>query len=88
MLHRNMESHMDVLILVCALSVSAPDCQRGTSIASFYAPDPQESLVGCMHHGMLFASQTRLVQPGTYPKIVCIPPHRTMPPRRVASHAM
>ncbi len=75
---------MEVLILVCALSVSAPDCQKHTSIASFYAPDPQESLSGCMRHGMLFASQTRLVTEGTYSKVVCVPPSRKAQKQRAA----
>jgi hypothetical protein len=76
MLHCTMESLMEVLILVCALGVSAPDCQKGSSIAQFYAPDPQESLSGCMRHGMLYAAQSRLVTPGTYSKIVCVPHSR------------
>ena len=77
---------MEALILVCALAVSAPDCQKETSIATFYAPDPQVSLTGCMRHGMLFASQSRIVTPGTYSKIVCVPPSRKALGRKLASH--
>ncbi len=62
---------MEALILVCAIAVSAPDCQRESSIASFYAPEAQDSMVGCMRHGMLFASQSRIVTKGTYSKVVC-----------------
>jgi len=64
---------MEVLILVCALNVAAPDCQRETAISKFYAPEPQSSYSACMMHGMLFAAQSRMVKEGTYPKIFCVP---------------
>jgi hypothetical protein len=62
---------MEALILVCALTVSAPDCQKTNAIAVFYGPEPQESLSGCLRHGTLFAASSRLVTEGTYSKIVC-----------------
>ncbi|RWM70646.1 MAG: hypothetical protein EOR81_32435 [Mesorhizobium sp.] len=65
---------MDVLILVCALTVAAPDCQRNTVIGSFYAPDPKADLAGCLREGLLYAGQSGLVTPDTYPKVFCIPP--------------
>jgi hypothetical protein len=62
---------MEALILVCSLTVSAPDCQKNTAIATFYGPEPQESLVGCLRHGTLYAATSHLVTEGTYSKIVC-----------------
>ena len=63
---------MNALILVCMLSVSAPDCQKNTSVHTFYAPEQQDNMAGCLTHGMLYASQSDLVEPGTYSKIVCV----------------
>jgi hypothetical protein len=63
---------MEILILVCALGVAAPDCQRETSIHSFHAPEVRAGMSGCLREGLLFAAQSELVQPGTYPKVVCI----------------
>jgi hypothetical protein len=65
---------MDVLILVCALTVSAPDCQVEASDRSFYAPAPASDLAGCLRQGMMYAAASGMVPAGTYPKIVCIPP--------------
>jgi hypothetical protein len=62
---------MEALILVCSLTVSAPDCQKTNAIAVFYGPEPQESMSGCLRHGTLFAASSRLVTEGTYSKIVC-----------------
>lgn len=62
---------MNALILVCALTVAAPDCQKNTAIHNFYDPEAQQSMVGCLNHGMLYASQSGLIEPGTYPKVVC-----------------
>jgi hypothetical protein len=67
---------MEALILVCLIGVSAPDCQKDTSVHAFYAPEPQQSMSGCLRHGMLFAAQSRLVGMGTYSKVVCVPPSR------------
>jgi hypothetical protein len=64
---------VNALILVCALSVSAPDCQKETSIHVFYAPETQANITGCLTDGMLYASQSGLVEEGTYSKIVCKP---------------
>jgi hypothetical protein len=63
---------MEVLVLVCALGVKAPECQPETSINSFYAPGLQTSLVGCVRDGMLYAATSGLVPPDTYAKVVCI----------------
>ena len=63
---------MNALILVCMLSVSAPDCQKATAVHTFYAPEAQQNMMGCLNHGMLYASQSGLVEPGTYSKIVCV----------------
>ena len=69
---------MNVLILVCALAVSAPDCQKETSIHSFYAPDAQADMSGCFRHGMLFAAESNLVGPANYAKVVCVPANRKL----------
>jgi hypothetical protein len=63
---------MNIFILVCALSVAAPDCQRTTAIHSFYAPDPQPTFTGCLREGTMYAAQSRLVTQGTYVKVFCI----------------
>ena len=63
---------MTILVLVCAMSVSAPDCERSTAIHSFYAPDPQPNLIGCLREGMMFAAQSGLIEQGTYSKVFCI----------------
>jgi hypothetical protein len=68
---------MNALILICALTVSAPDCQKATAVDVFYAPETTASLSGCLAHGMLYASQSGLVEPGTYSKVVCGPPRRS-----------
>jgi hypothetical protein len=66
---------MDVLVLVCLASVAAADCQAKTAVASVYAPNPASGYSACMRTGMLYAAQSRLVTAGTYPKIMCVPPH-------------
>jgi hypothetical protein len=64
---------MDILVLVCALGVAAPDCQPETAIHSFYAGAPQSNPAGCLRDGMVHAAQSGLVVAGTYPKVVCNP---------------
>jgi hypothetical protein len=68
---------MTILILICASSVAASDCQRDAAIHSFYAPSPQLSFTGCLREGALYAAQSRLVTEGTYFKVFCIPPRTT-----------
>jgi hypothetical protein len=63
---------MEILILVCALGVAAPDCQHDTAIHVFYAPVPEPHHAGCLREGLLHAAGSDLVAPGTYPKVVCI----------------
>jgi hypothetical protein len=62
---------MDILILVCALSLSAPACQKDTAQHVFFAPPGGEDISGCARQGLMFAAQSRLVTPGNYAKIVC-----------------
>jgi hypothetical protein len=64
-------SPMKILILVCALNVAAPDCQKDTAIDVFYAPPAGEDMSGCARQGLMFAAESRLVRPGSYAKIVC-----------------
>ncbi len=62
---------IDVMILVCALSVPAPECQRNSAMAVLFVPETAENASGCMMSGMLYAAQSRTVLPGYYSKIVC-----------------
>ena len=66
---------MDVLVLVCLASVAVADCQVKTAVASVYAPDPATGYSQCFRTGLRYAAQSRLVTPGTYPKIMCVVPH-------------
>jgi hypothetical protein len=63
---------MEILVLVCALGVAAPDCRRETAIMSFHAPGPQADFSGCLREGLLYAAQSGLVPKDAYPKIVCV----------------
>jgi hypothetical protein len=65
---------MEVLVLVCAAAVAAPDCQLDTAIHKFYVPGPQAGLAGCLREGMMYAAQSGLVGEDSYPKVVCVPP--------------
>jgi hypothetical protein len=62
---------MDILILVCALSLSAPQCQKDTAQHVFFAPPGGEDMSGCARQGLMFAAQSRLVTQGNYAKVVC-----------------
>ena len=60
--------------MVARLSILALVFLAGCAHATLpYAPDPQPSLSGCLGEGLMYAAQSRLVTPGTYPKVVCIP---------------
>lgn len=61
---------MDILILVCALSVATPDCQEDTAIDAVRMP-LVTSTTGCAKRGMLYASQAHLIKPGSYVKVLC-----------------
>jgi hypothetical protein len=65
---------VDLLILVCAVTFAAPDCQAETSVYSFHVPGPHSDLAGCLREGLMYAAQSGLMPAGTYPKVVCIPP--------------
>jgi hypothetical protein len=60
-----------VLVLVCAASIAAPNCQRATAHHAFYAPPSTSGMVGCMRDGMLYAAQSGLVDSASYAKVVC-----------------
>jgi hypothetical protein len=64
---------MEILVLVCALTVSAPNCQAETSLHRFFVSDPQSNHAGCPREGLMYAAQSGLVAKGTYPKVVCVP---------------
>ena len=69
---------MDILVLVCALGVAAPDCQPETSINSFHAPGFTTDFAGCLREGMMYAAASGMVPPDAYPKIVCVDPSRAL----------
>ena len=62
---------MEILILVCAISVAAPNCQKTTAEDVFYAPPGDGSMVNCAREGLMYAAQSNLVKPGSYAKIYC-----------------
>jgi hypothetical protein len=62
---------MKILILVCALTTAAPNCQKNTAIDVFYAPPSSEGMAGCTRQGMLYAAESGLVRPDNYVKVVC-----------------
>jgi hypothetical protein len=62
---------MEILILVCAASLAAPDCQKATAQHVFYAPPSDGSMVNCMREGLFYAAQSNLVTAGTYAKVYC-----------------
>ena len=62
---------MNILILVCALSVAAPDCQKDTALHIFHAPPSGVGLAGCARQGLLFAAESHLATRGSYAKVVC-----------------
>ena len=64
---------MEILILVCALGITAPDCQAHSAIHSFHAPEPPADVAGCLRHGLM-SPRSRAGAPGSYPKVVCGPP--------------
>jgi hypothetical protein len=67
---------MDVLILVCALAVSAPDCNKDTAEHVLRGPSVAQAAppMTCMMEGMNFAAQSGLVGSDRYAKVVCSKP--------------
>jgi hypothetical protein len=61
-----------ILILVCASSVSAPDCQTNTALDIIQGP-LVSSVMACGIEGQAYVAQTSLAQrlDGTYLKIRC-----------------
>jgi len=61
-----------ILILVCANSVSAPDCQTDTALDIIQGP-LVSSVMACGLQGQAYFAQTSLAQrlDGTYLKIRC-----------------
>jgi hypothetical protein len=57
---RNFGQTMDILVLVCALTVTAQDCQPETSIDRFYVGLPMSDPEGCLRSGMLYAESDDL----------------------------
>ena len=67
---------MEVLILVCALSVPASDCRNENAEHVLRAPAMANAAAPatCMREGMLYAAQSGLVGAETYVKVVCRKP--------------
>jgi hypothetical protein len=63
-----------IMILVCALSTPAKDCQKDTATQIIHAPDEQDSLTSCMLYAIRYAAESNLVTKGYYPKVFCIAP--------------
>ena len=61
---------MNILILFVPLG-RAPDCQQATARHSFHAPPSNGGMESCMREGMLSAARSRLVDPGSYVKVIC-----------------
>ena len=67
---------MSILVLVCALGVSAHDCRVETAVHKFHVPIAQRDAGVCLREGLMYAVQSGLVPEGTYPKVICGPPRR------------
>ena len=70
----------EILILVCASSLSAPDCQMNTALDVIHGPSAA-SVIACGVQGQAYIAETSLVGrlDGAYLKIRCDRP-------RVAAH--
>ena len=64
----------EVIVLVCALSLSPAKCQMNTATHVLHAPESQDTLTGCMMHGMQYAAESNTVTDGLYPKVFCVSP--------------
>jgi hypothetical protein len=63
---------VDIVILVCAATVGAADCNPHTATHVLRAPVAATGTGGCMMQGMVHAAQSNTVDEGYYPKIVCV----------------
>lgn len=60
-----------VAIAICLAATPMQKCSEGTSVAWIVAPEHPASIVGCVRHGMLYATESHLVSEGSYAKIFC-----------------
>jgi len=72
---------VDIVILVCAIAISAGDCTLKSATHVLRAPVMAAGDSGCMMQAMAFAAQSNTVDDGYYPKVLCV---RTGP----AAHAV
>ncbi len=66
-----------VAIAVCLSATPMQNCGEATSVAWIVAPEQPSSIVGCIRHGMLYATESHLVSGGSYAKIFCSPGARS-----------
>lgn len=68
---------LQVLILVCSVSVSPPDCNSDTALDVIAGPDAS-SLMSCMLGSQAMLARTAEIgqRPREYVKIRCSPPRR------------
>ena len=60
-----------VMIAICLLATPKPKCAQDTAVAWIAAPEHQNTIGGCMRHGMLYVASSGLVTEGSYSKIFC-----------------
>lgn len=60
-----------VVVLVCALAIAGPDCQRATAKDVLIAPEKAASDLACMRLGLMYAAESGAVVPGYYAKVRC-----------------
>jgi hypothetical protein len=60
-----------VAIAVCLSTTPHIECHEPTAVAWIVSPEHPTSVSGCLMHGMLYASNSRLVTAGSYAKVFC-----------------
>ncbi len=63
---------MDIVILVCAIAISAGDCTSESATHVLRAPVMAVGHGGCMMQAMAYAAQSNTVGEGYYPKVLCV----------------
>ncbi len=66
---------LQVLILICSISIAPADCQIETALQIINGPEVPNDVM-CGMHGQAYLAQTSLVPqgPGEYVKVKCIHP--------------
>ena len=76
----------DVLILICAASLTQAECQKTTAMHVIKGP-AAANLMACGLHGQAYLAETSLAYnlENAYVKIRCTPPVHPMPTARLDS---